>query len=226
MIALSRNHARCFLVWASLTALVVMTQSLALDSLRAAAGAAARQELSSQSFEQLLVWLCSALAVGCGAWCWLASSLVVLDTARGRTRSRSRGCPEVLRRWLLVACGVAVAGSVAASPAYAAPAPDPTSPPHQWIAGLPLPERVGIGWSIRSPAPAGPTIGAPTQYITVRPGDSLWTIASRSSGPGSRAAAINTAWRALYELNRATIGPDPDLIHPGLRLRIPNAGQE
>jgi murein DD-endopeptidase MepM/ murein hydrolase activator NlpD len=27
-------------------------------------------------------------------------------------------------------------------------------------------------------------------------------------------------WKALYELNRDTIGPNPNLIHPGMKLRV------
>jgi nucleoid-associated protein YgaU len=54
----------------------------------------------------------------------------------------------------------------------------------------------------------------------VRPGDSLWAIAARllrNHDP----AAVAAAWPELYRLNAATIGPDPDLIHPGTELRLP-----
>jgi nucleoid-associated protein YgaU len=44
---------------------------------------------------------------------------------------------------------------------------------------------------------------------TVRAGDTLSAIAAR----------LGTTWQRLYELTRGTIA-DPDLIHPGQRLRI------
>jgi len=48
----------------------------------------------------------------------------------------------------------------------------------------------------------------------VRPGDSLWAIAKRELGDGSR-------WREIYEANRDVIGPDPNVIQVGMTLRIP-----
>ncbi|MFB6816029.1 transglycosylase family protein [Streptomyces sp. NPDC056347] len=47
---------------------------------------------------------------------------------------------------------------------------------------------------------------------TVRPGDSLWTIADAQKVPGG--------WPALYEANKAVVGSDPDLILPGQSLEI------
>lgn len=54
---------------------------------------------------------------------------------------------------------------------------------------------------------------APKTY-TVRSGDSLYAIAKRTLGDGSR-------WREIYDTNKKTIGPDPNLIRPGQVLRIP-----
>lgn len=50
---------------------------------------------------------------------------------------------------------------------------------------------------------------------TVKPGDSLWVIASEFLGNGAR-------YPEIYQLNKDTIGPDPDLIHPGQVLTLPN----
>jgi len=61
----------------------------------------------------------------------------------------------------------------------------------------------------KRPAPATP------KTYTVQRGDSLWTIAKRLLGSGSR-------WKELYEANRRVIGPDPSKIFPGQVLRIPN----
>jgi Domain of unknown function (DUF1906)/LysM domain len=55
------------------------------------------------------------------------------------------------------------------------------------------------------PRPAGDT-------YTVEPGDTLASIAER--------LGIAGGWQALYALNRAVIGPDPDLISPGQVLKL------
>ena len=52
-------------------------------------------------------------------------------------------------------------------------------------------------------------------------GDCLWDIAARLVGPRASNAAIDRGWRAIYNANRAAIGDDPGLIHPGLVLTIP-----
>jgi nucleoid-associated protein YgaU len=55
----------------------------------------------------------------------------------------------------------------------------------------------------------------------VRPGDSLWLIASRDLGKGATPAQIAAAWPRWYAENRDTIGPDPALLLPGQRLLAP-----
>lgn len=64
---------------------------------------------------------------------------------------------------------------------------------------------------------------APKSY-TVRPGDSLWTIAANHLGAGSSppsAQAIAAEWPRWYLANSGIIGPDPNLIHPGMTLIPP-----
>ena len=65
------------------------------------------------------------------------------------------------------------------------------------------------------PPPPRPTSG---HRYTVRPGDSLSSIAARL---GIRPAFGVPAWERLYRANRSAVGPDPSLIHPGLVLRWP-----
>jgi LysM repeat protein len=48
---------------------------------------------------------------------------------------------------------------------------------------------------------------------TVQRSDTLWDIARRFGVPGG--------WKAIWQANRETVGPDPDLIYPGQRLIIP-----
>lgn len=59
----------------------------------------------------------------------------------------------------------------------------------------------------RAPAPA------PSTYTVVK-GDSLWAIAKRCLGAGNR-------YGEIYELNRAVIGSNPNLIYPGQVLTLP-----
>ena len=66
--------------------------------------------------------------------------------------------------------------------------------------------------------PSAPTSAAPESF-TVAPGDSLWSIAA-SLRPGADDASIDAAWRAIYEANADTL-PDPNLIHPGQKLTLP-----
>lgn len=82
--------------------------------------------------------------------------------------------------------------------------PQVVQPEHR--AGPDLPRRGG-------PAPSGAA-------HRVQPGDSLWSIAA-SMSPRASAAAIAELTRQIYEINRTTIGNDPDVIHPGQSLSLP-----
>lgn len=64
------------------------------------------------------------------------------------------------------------------------------------------------------PPPPPPPAPAGGDY-TVRAGDSLSSIATK--------LGIAGGWEALYALNRDVIGPDPDVIYPGMRLRTSGA---
>jgi len=72
-------------------------------------------------------------------------------------------------------------------------APKPTAPP--------------------APAPAGDA-PAPRTY-TVAAGDSLSKIAKKFYGDANK-------WKRIFEANRDTV-KNPDLIHPGQVLKIPDA---
>lgn len=63
--------------------------------------------------------------------------------------------------------------------------------------------------------PPGPTAAksqTQTQYYTVRSGDSLSKIAGQFGVAGG--------WQKLYANNRQAVGSNPNMIHPGLRLKI------
>jgi len=60
------------------------------------------------------------------------------------------------------------------------------------------------------------------EAVTVQHGDCLWDIAGRRlAHPTS--ARIATAWPQWWRTNRGVIGADPDLVHPGQRLRPPSS---
>jgi LysM domain len=61
-----------------------------------------------------------------------------------------------------------------------------------------------------------------THGYVVRRGDTLWDIAARHLGPAATAVDISREWPAWYDTNRAVIGPDPDLIRPGVLLLPPS----
>ncbi len=137
----------------------------------------------------------------------------VLDAWNGLPVPGSGG----IRRWMVLACGAGL-GTALSAPALAVPphSPHPLPPVSghalvtSWadsLSGLPLPDR-----------PVTPPRQPPEDRITVRPGDSLWRIAA-SRYPGAGPTRLLARVERLYRLNRAVIGPDPSLLHPGQSLR-------
>jgi hypothetical protein len=60
------------------------------------------------------------------------------------------------------------------------------------------------------------------RFLTVRPGDSLWSIAKRLLGPDASAAQIARKVAELWKLNRERIGTGrPDLLMVATKLRLP-----
>ncbi|WP_157442111.1 LysM peptidoglycan-binding domain-containing protein, partial [Actinoplanes awajinensis] len=84
--------------------------------------------------------------------------------------------------------------------------PEPTAPPPATTA---------------TTSPNPPTAEHPNPTCTIRPGDTLSTIARRRLGDPDR-------WPTIFRLNRGTTFPevggrltDPDVIYPGWKLRLP-----
>lgn len=217
---------RCLLVWVVASTVSIGASAWALAGI----GPADR-------VDQVVANAAAVVLVGCAAWAWLACSAVVAQAVLTRRRALARrapgrlpGVPTWAARAVLAACGVA---AVTVAPAYAADsapgpalrvAPQPATAP---LDGLPFPDRAvgparGGSLADRAPTAAPPPPERPAApHVVVAPGDSLWLIASDRLPAGSSDADVAAQVRALVELNHEAIGPDPDLIHPGLRLRAP-----
>ena len=183
-----------------------------------------------------------------GALAWLIWSWVVLGLtltaastlpgAVGRLAGRLlRGIlPAGARQGAVLALGVGLGlGASMAAPAAAAnlPAADASASGLDWprltVPDWPQPGRAeGPATDpVQPPAPpppAAPSAPADEAHVVVR-GDCLWTIAAgrlrvaNAGDPSDReVAAAVLAW---WEINRAIIGPDPDLLLPGQVLRPP-----
>ena len=173
----------------------------------------------------------TSLVVLAAAWvswalsCYLLAGVTVAAASHLRRmpatsqRLAARVVPASLRRLVAATVGAsATATVVTVLPAAAwadrpaPPAPAATASPLDWP-GLVTP----IG--LVSPQHHR---GSPRHdELVVRPGDSLWSLAARRLGPGASTTAIAAEWPRLYAFNRAAIGPDPNLIHPGQRLTPP-----
>jgi resuscitation-promoting factor RpfA len=126
--------------------------------------------------------------------------------------------------------GPAARGGTPGTPPAGAGAPRASDPAESGAAPAPAP---GQGHEQLQPEPGGGRragggaaggTGSTSQdgAYTVRPGDTLWGIAAAHLAPAARSAAgVDRYWRRVYRANRAALGPDPDLIHPGTRLVVP-----
>lgn len=142
-----------------------------------------------------------------GAWVlWCAITLVVAVFDR---RLASHIGPPLLR-------GLLVAGACAATAMPADAASSRTSGP---LDGLLVPDRPTT--AVAPPVPAAAPVTS-ARVVTVRAGDSLWSIV-RARLPDAADVEIADAVRRWHAANRDVIGSDPDLIHPGQRLVPPGA---
>ena len=104
------------------------------------------------------------------------------------------------------------------------PAVPSAAPPGSPVAAAPQ-------WQPLSPViEPGPLTGPPLRLLqpkgqwtelTVRPGDSLWSLSAARLGPFASDVDIALDWPRLYQANREVIGANPHLLRPGQILRIP-----
>lgn len=196
---------RCVLVWCAVSAL---TAGVLLTVNGSAFGLLHTD--STTPFDELLVRLCAVAVAAAMARLWLITTVTVWDTARG-ILPRKGGITRHIVRLL---CGVALTAGLAA------PAMAQSSTPPGSLVGLALPDRAvsAAPLTVAAPSPEAPDHGS----HVVEPGDSLWSIARQTGPPAATTAAIDARWRQIWALNRDVVGTDPDLIHPGQQLRLPD----
>jgi resuscitation-promoting factor RpfA len=158
--------------------------------------------------------------------------------------------PAVVHRALAGALGLGVLAAPVTALASPGPSPSatistsstagtlvtpiwPSGSPGRATAPVPTPGWPVNGRSMPSPGPAAsPPVPQPpdreppppaNRSVIVRPGDSLWLIASQRLGQRAQARQVAAAWPRWYAANRAEIGPDPNLIRAGQILHAPNA---
>ncbi|NNK92268.1 MAG: LysM peptidoglycan-binding domain-containing protein [Acidimicrobiia bacterium] len=158
--------------------------------------------------EPVLVVFGFALALAGVPLAMTGASLVLRTIGEAvALRGRAR-----FRVWAWLASMTVLVPSVRSMPAaHAQP------PALDWVGDVPVPPNA-------TPSPsAGAITGASDTYV-VEPGDSLWAIAARhllARGLSDSDAEVSRFWRLVYAENRTVIGCDPDLIHPGQQLIIP-----
>ena len=161
-----------------------------------------------------------ARAIAAGALA-LASALPLSGTAGADDSVRawlsgSDGTPTTTTRPPPASAPVATHESTDARATAPVPDPDVVMPP----AAPRPPEPDSRAAAPGAVAPATPP-SSPTAVHVVVPGECLWAIAQARLGPSATNQQIDAGWRAIYAANRAAIGDDPGLIHPGLVLLLP-----
>ncbi len=207
--------------------LSVVAPAAALTVASPATVAAARAPGADSS--ALVAAVALALAWAVVARLALTAVAVLLARLPGAVGSAARrvavvASPAVLRSVVRVAAGatVAVAPLTATTAALAdiGPAPTPTSTVRVLSTGGELPVLDRIVPTTTAPPPP-PATDRSSHTVVVRSGDTLWSIAERSLPAGRTDADVARAWPRWFEANRAVIGPDPSLLHPGEVLGPP-----
>ena len=185
------------------------------------------------------VWWAMSLAIAVAAALLERSGKLRAASAAGKF------APAFMRRLALAAVGLqlltaplATASTLRQPPDAAASAPAAASAAGKPTAVPALP-AVPSGtlavthpqWRPLSPVvEPGPLAGRPLRLqqpaekgieLTVRPGDSLWSLSAARLGPFASDVEIALDWPRLYQANRDIIGANPHLLQPGQILRIP-----
>ncbi len=180
-------------------------------------------------------------AWGLAAWLTATVLLTVAGSLPGLVGTTCaavsrRIAPTAVRRTVEVALGLTVAvGVLGAAPASAAPDDTQALGTAAGAAGAHRATAVPeLDWPALPAARAddpdrlGSSATRTSEPVIVRPGDCLWSVASRqllaAGTPAPADAQIAQAWPRWWAANRHVVGDDPDLLRPGMRLSPPAAG--
>ena len=170
--------------------------------------------------------------VAIGAWLLVTSLGGALVATTGRCQAHWRRLtPGPLRRALI---GAAVSAATLSAPPAGADEPPP--PVLHDLGPVEAEQGPAVASMVlRDLGPIEPADPAdhsrahaqidpgPATWVVAR-GDHLWAVAEATladHGLDTDDATTAAYWRELIEANRATIGEDPDLIHPGDVLVLP-----
>ncbi|MET4137000.1 LysM peptidoglycan-binding domain-containing protein [Pseudarthrobacter sp. PvP090] len=134
--------------------------------------------------------------------------------------SSGGGAPAASAAWM----PTAVPGGPGTAPPSVMPAPEPAPQPGapavthpQWRPLSPAIEPGPLaGRQLRLPQP-----GDQSTEVTVRSGDSLWSLSAARLGPFASDVDIALDWPRIYQANRDVIGENPNFLRPGQVLRLP-----
>lgn len=201
--------------------------------------AAATMEILRLAAIALGIWLA---AVG------LLGALVAATTSHALSRLWRALTPRLVRRIMATTAAAGLAASCSGAAAQdGRPAPPPPEGPLLIDLGPATVDPAGaddtpvllvdLGPAAPSPdqrdAPPPGALAAPSDRATttavadtwqVETGDHLWSIAEDTlldRGLDADEPDITRYWQRLIDANRDAIGSDPDLIHPGVVLRLP-----
>ena len=251
---LSKSGRRAGRIRAALRSTTAIGALVALELIALGATRSAWRDVVAPrpaDLDEALVLVVTAACALVGGWVVLGTTVAVVAHLPGQLGDAAQRwsrtlAPAATRRVAAVLVGAALGGSLA--PGTAVGSPGGGAPEHtpgfivtQPVAdtstsrAAPVVEPVASapGWTPSRPVhPSAPatrlvTTGStpPTSDVVVHRGDSLWSIARRHLGPGATDAEVAAVWPHWYATNRAVIGPDPDLLHPGQVLRAPEPGR-
>jgi resuscitation-promoting factor RpfA len=189
-------------------------------------------DAAAATLASALLWVI-ALWVACGLAA-VAVSLVPGRLGRLGRAVAERVTPAVLRRIVVTAAGTSIllnpVTAMAAPSTGGSPAPRSTSTVLPALGWPTDPNPVTAPEAVTDPTPATSTVrrsstgtepAANGDRVTVRPGDSLWSLAAGRLGATPSAAHIQAEWPRWYAVNRRVIGSDPNLLRPGTTLLVP-----
>lgn len=220
---------RLLVTGVAMAAVAGVLQALAPHPLVAVETLRNAQHVATSAGPESVVLAAAGLAAWL-TWAWGALGLVLTAAAAlpgaAGAAARCTGrlvLPASIRSSAALALGI---GLVVAPSAVAQ-----ATPPSGVASAGPVPD-----WPADA-GPAGPSVpdwpsdpSAPSESPVdgphvVAPGDCLWDIADahlrRAGDPPPTDGDVAVAVAAWWQTNRAVIGPDPNLIHPGQALQAP-----